>query len=52
MNKTLSIYLFLLGIIIYAYAADIMVEVGGPKGKNAFIPNVVLATVGDNVCTV
>ncbi|PKC66214.1 hypothetical protein RhiirA1_535783 [Rhizophagus irregularis] len=49
MNKTLSIYLFLLGIIIYAYAADIMVEVGGPKGKNAFIPNVVLATVGDNI---
>ncbi|RGB23798.1 hypothetical protein C1646_821942 [Rhizophagus diaphanus] len=49
MNKTLSVYLFLLGIIIYAHAADIIVEVGGPKGGNAFIPKVILATVGDNI---
>ncbi|CAB4425907.1 unnamed protein product [Rhizophagus irregularis] len=49
MNKIFAIYLFLLGLIIYVHAADIMVKVGNAKGENVFEPAKVMANPGDNI---
>lgn len=50
MNKNFAVYLFLLGLIIYVHAADVMVNVGNAKGENVFEPAKILALPGDNVC--
>uniref|UniRef100_U9SR04 Uncharacterized protein n=1 Tax=Rhizophagus irregularis (strain DAOM 181602 / DAOM 197198 / MUCL 43194) TaxID=747089 RepID=U9SR04_RHIID len=49
MNKNFAVYLFLLGLIIYVHAADVMVNVGNAKGENVFEPAKILALPGDNV---
>ncbi|RGB23799.1 hypothetical protein C1646_773988 [Rhizophagus diaphanus] len=49
MNKIFAIDLFLLGLIIYVHAADIMVNVGNAKGENVFEPAKVMASPGDNI---
>jgi hypothetical protein len=49
MNKILLIFLFVAGLIAYVNAAYVVVNVGGLKGENIFIPQTVFANVGDNV---
>ncbi|CAB4417675.1 unnamed protein product [Rhizophagus irregularis] len=49
MNKIFAVYLFLLGLIIYVHAADVMVNVGNAKGENVFEPANISANPGDNV---
>ncbi|CAB4417676.1 unnamed protein product [Rhizophagus irregularis] len=49
MNKIFPVYLFLLGLIIYVHAADVMVNVGNAKGENIFEPAKILALPGDNI---
>ncbi|RGB21576.1 hypothetical protein C1646_777695 [Rhizophagus diaphanus] len=49
MNKIFAVYLFLLGLIIYVHAADVMVNIGGAKGENVFEPESIVAMPGDNI---
>ena len=49
MNKALALFLFLAGIIAFAQAADVAVNVGNAKGENVFEPAMIMAAPGDNV---